>query len=75
MTAATAAAYALTLLLTAVATIVQNADTSLLIGFLPEWLEPFVLAALPALGALAAGYVAKHQHRRPPFDAPARPTA
>lgn len=30
---------------------------------LPDWLEPPVLALLPMLGALAAGYAARHTPR------------
>ncbi len=63
--AGTAASYALSLLAFALMTIVQDERVPLLIGFLPEWLEPFALAILPALGTLAAGFYAAHQHRRP----------
>ena len=41
-------------------------ETPGLIGFLPDWIEPFVIAVLPALGAAAAGYRAKHTPRTDP---------
>ena len=64
--AATASSYAFSLLAFVLMTVVQDERVPLLLGFLPEWLEPFILALLPAAGALAAGYYAKHQYRRTP---------
>ena len=62
--AATALSGIVSLLLFGLLTIVQDERVPLLIGFLPEAVEPFVLALLPALGSLIAGYYAAHQHRR-----------
>lgn len=62
--AATAASYFVTLVLVAVANAVQDQDVALLLGFAPQWLESVLLPLVPALGALLAGYVARHQHRR-----------
>lgn len=61
--ASTAASYALALLTTALMTIVQDENMPLLVGFLPEVLEPFVLALIPALATFVAGYFAPHQQR------------
>jgi hypothetical protein len=62
------------LLLFGALSIVQDERVPLLIGFLPEWLEPFALALVPAAITAVAGYYAKHQHRRagvpvPPSEA------
>lgn len=62
---ATISSYVAALLLTAAMTLVQDENVPLLLGFLPEAVEPFALAMLPAAASLVAGYMAKHQHRRP----------
>jgi hypothetical protein len=38
-------------------------DSTLLVDALPDWVEPFVLPIVPAIGAAIAGYSAKHQWR------------
>lgn len=63
--AATLASYAATFLVTMFANIAQDEDHALLLGLIPEWAETLLLPLLPALATLAAGYAAKHQHRRP----------
>lgn len=66
---ATASSYATGVAMTGITTIVQDERVPLLIGFLPEWLEPFVLALLPAAAAYVAGWNAKHQKRQTGFVA------
>lgn len=67
--ASTAGSYIGALLLMALADGVQN-EGSLILGGLPDWLEPFIVALLPAVVTFATGYLAKHTHRpdlrRPP---------
>lgn len=38
-------------------------SNKLVVGSLPDWIEPFVLPVLPAVAAFVAGYSAKHQYR------------
>lgn len=38
-------------------------DSTLLVDVMPDWLEPFVLPIVPAIGAAIAGYSANHQWR------------
>lgn len=62
--AGTLASYVATFLLAALVNGVQDEDHAVLLGTMPEWLETLLLPLLPALATLAAGYLAKHQHRR-----------
>lgn len=68
--AATSSAGLLSLLITGLSTIAQNKDAPIIIPGVPEALEPFLVAAMVALGTFVSGWWAKHQHRRP---APGQP--
>jgi uncharacterized membrane protein (Fun14 family) len=61
VTAATIAAYLISVAGLAVVNVVES-DASLL-GPLPDVLEPFVVALAPALAAFLAGYKARHTPR------------
>jgi len=60
--AATLAVYLVCVAGLSVVNLVQG-DTTLITPLLPDWIEPFVLPLLPALGSLIAGYQAKHTPR------------
>lgn len=68
--AATATTAIVSFVLDAISNAVQNQDSGVLLNGLPDWLEPFVAALLLAIPTFAAGWSAKHQHRRGPAAAP-----
>lgn len=65
VTMATAGAYLAGVVGLSLVNAFTDDDNQLLLAALPDAVEPFVLPLVPAVVALVAGYLAKHQWRRP----------